>query len=233
MNHKNEKTQWSRICPKCGGTVYHKSRQDRNRREREGRTCGGKANEDCKVISKAQRKKLSEALMGTTYPNRRARPDKTTPPKWTRPCPNCDTTIGYHGEYHHYQRAVKQNTLCNACAIIECEGTLADKMRKNPKFVKQMRATKAGFKDWAEYQKKYPKWKKYKAAVWSETYKSLNRNPILENFELRGRCGVEGAYQIDHIVSVKEGFKRRLSPKTIGAYSNLRMIPWKENRTKG
>jgi hypothetical protein len=103
----------------------------------------------------------------------------------------------------------------------------------NPNSIKKMRATKAGFSSWAEYCKRYPKWKRYKAEVWKITYKSLRDNLTLENFNKRGKCGVEGAYQIDHIASVRTGFDKNISPKTVGAYKNLRMIPWRENLLKG
>jgi len=56
---------------------------------------------------------------------------------------------------------------------------------------------------------------------------------ILENSnKLRGRCGVQGAYQLDHILSKKYGFENNISPEIIGNINNLRFIPWKENRSK-
>jgi hypothetical protein len=55
----------------------------------------------------------------------------------------------------------------------------------------------------------------------------------LENFDKpRGICGTDGAYQLDHITSIKKGFLQRISPDVIGNISNLQFIPWKENRTK-
>lgn len=56
---------------------------------------------------------------------------------------------------------------------------------------------------------------------------------ILENYDkLRGLCGVEGAYQLDHIISKKYGFHNKITPEQIGCISNLRFIPWEENRKK-
>ena len=48
----------------------------------------------------------------------------------------------------------------------------------------------------------------------------------------RGLCGVDGAYQLDHIISVKCGFDNNISPEIIGAIGNLQFLPWKENRNK-
>lgn len=49
----------------------------------------------------------------------------------------------------------------------------------------------------------------------------------------RTKCGVLGGYQIDHKISVKEGFDKGIPSYEIGCVSNLQMLPWKENRTKG
>jgi hypothetical protein len=48
----------------------------------------------------------------------------------------------------------------------------------------------------------------------------------------RGKCGVEGAYQLDHVRSIKECFDLGLSPEVAGAPENLQMLPWKVNRAK-
>jgi hypothetical protein len=43
---------------------------------------------------------------------------------------------------------------------------------------------------------------------------------------------VDGAYQLDHITSISEGFSKNISPEVIADMSNLRMLPWKENLLK-
>ena len=48
----------------------------------------------------------------------------------------------------------------------------------------------------------------------------------------RGRCGVEGAWQLDHIISIKYGFENNISAEEISKKENLRMLPWKENLSK-
>jgi len=228
MNHLNYVTQWSRKCPKCGGVIYHQSKKDRDRRERENRTCGGKANLNCKLISKDQRKKLHDALIGVSWP-KSGRVDKSTKPKWTRKCPRCGKTIGYHGKSEHFRRAEKNNSMCFSCVAIVND---FQKNRVNPKKIKKMRATKAGFSSWSEYVRKFPKWKRYKAEVWRLTYANLRKNPPLPNYEKRGLCGVKGAYQIDHVTSVRLGFDKKIKPEVIAEYKNLRMLPWKDNLLK-
>lgn len=231
MNHKNEITEWVRICPKCGGQVYHKSKKDRNRREKEGRTCGGKANLNCKIISKEQRKLQRCSLKGKS-PNhdQTKRRRKNTPTQFSRNCPKCNNII-YYSNQRQLKYSDRDDRLCNRCTKYEYKLTWKDVITENS--IKQMRATKAGFKNWSEYKLKFPKWKRYKAEVWKHTRKSLKHNPILKNFNKRGRCGVKGSYQVDHIISVRDGFNKHISPKKIGAYGNLRMLPWKENLLKG
>lgn len=54
----------------------------------------------------------------------------------------------------------------------------------------------------------------------------------LPNFEKTGRAGIEGAYQLDHKVSIKYGFDNNIDPEIIGHIENLEMIPWELNRSK-
>jgi len=55
---------------------------------------------------------------------------------------------------------------------------------------------------------------------------------ILENSEKRGHSGKNGAYHLDHIVSIKFGFDHNIPPEIIGDIKNLRFIPWKQNLAK-
>ena len=56
---------------------------------------------------------------------------------------------------------------------------------------------------------------------------------VLENSDkLRGLCGVEGAYQLDHIIPIQYGFDNNIPPEIIGHIDNLQFIPWEENNAK-
>ncbi|MCG7944918.1 MAG: hypothetical protein N0C84_01080 [Candidatus Thiodiazotropha taylori] len=57
---------------------------------------------------------------------------------------------------------------------------------------------------------------------------------LLENYDKpRGLCGVKGAYQLDHIVSISKAYDLGWKPEEVANLTNLRFIPWKENRLKG
>lgn len=50
--------------------------------------------------------------------------------------------------------------------------------------------------------------------------------------KIRTIAGVDGGYQLDHIYPVSKGFENSIPPHLIGSVENLRMIEWKENRSK-
>lgn len=66
----------------------------------------------------------------------------------------------------------------------------------------------------------------------TETNYIKNLEIINPNGYVRTLCGVEGGYQLDHIISIKQGFDEGISPEIIGGLNNLQMLPWKDNRDK-
>lgn len=45
--------------------------------------------------------------------------------------------------------------------------------------------------------------------------------------------GMDGGWQLDHILSIKYGFDNNIDPAIIGASENLQMLKWQDNRKKG
>jgi hypothetical protein len=82
-----------------------------------------------------------------------------------------------------------------------------------------------------EYLHKNSSFKEYKQKVWHVT-KQQPINLLQHSDKLRGLAGVPGAYQLDHIVSIKEGHEKNISPTIIGDIKNLQFLPWKENLQK-
>jgi len=71
----------------------------------------------------------------------------------------------------------------------------------------------------------------YKSRV--EGYQRKQDLSSLENIDKpRTLCGVEGGWQLDHIIPIKYGFDNNIPPELIADISNLQMLPWKDNRTK-
>jgi hypothetical protein len=76
-------------------------------------------------------------------------------------------------------------------------------------------------------------YKKYYKLVRNLTNKNLKKYSYLfSDLDKLGRCGVDGAYQVDHIFSIKEGFIRDLPPSLISNPSNLNVIRWEDNLSK-
>lgn len=77
--------------------------------------------------------------------------------------------------------------------------------------------------------------KVYRRLVQNETEKIYRMHgQIINPHNLpRRKCGIEGGYQLDHKVSVREGFEKKIPACEIAHINNLQMLPWKENRKKG
>lgn len=82
-----------------------------------------------------------------------------------------------------------------------------------------------------DYLKLKPEFDKYKSKVWSITKKQPLH--LLENIDKRALAGTKGGFQLDHIISIKDGFNKKISVDLIGHISNLRVITWEENLKKG
>jgi len=73
----------------------------------------------------------------------------------------------------------------------------------------------------------------YKVRRLTEATYEKNKDTINPNGHPRARAGVEGGYQLDHIVSVKHGFDNGIPPEEIASIENLQMLTWEDNRAKG
>lgn len=74
----------------------------------------------------------------------------------------------------------------------------------------------------------YKNYKRLVHALSNETYIN-NMDIINPNNYPRTLCGVDGGWQLDHIIPVLECYTKGISPKQAAELSNLRMLPWREN----
>jgi hypothetical protein len=74
-------------------------------------------------------------------------------------------------------------------------------------------------------------WKRYLRNVHgaSQRIYEANIDRINPNRHPRTLCGVEGGWQLDHIISIKECFARGMTVEEASSIENLRMLPWKDN----
>jgi hypothetical protein len=89
---------------------------------------------------------------------------------------------------------------------------------------------------------KHPRWNpdRSKLSHYGSKVRALSERVYRENIDIinperhpRGRCGVPGAYQLDHKRSIKECFLNDVSAEEAAALDNLQLLPWKDNRSKG
>lgn len=215
-------TIYLRNCPGCDVEVSYKNKRCWYNANRASAKCKKCQNECTKEIVK------NKIAKGETWGGSRNKErEKTLERPYKRNCPECSSEMKYAREDIR-NTAEKRGALCNSCSTKVYKKTFNDVISEE--HIKQMRATKAGFDSWEEYVEKYPKKQFYKREVWRLTYK----NPLneLQHWEKRGRCGVKGAYQLDHIQSINWGWENKIPAEVIAHWDNLRMIPWKENREK-
>lgn len=81
-----------------------------------------------------------------------------------------------------------------------------------------------------DYKSNYTR---YRSQVYKYTYKNKPKYKKWDNFDKIGLCGVDGAYQLDHIIPIKFGFDNNICPWVIGHIDNLQIIPWMDNLIKG
>jgi hypothetical protein len=64
-----------------------------------------------------------------------------------------------------------------------------------------------------------------------KTYKKYHQEINPYNYP-RTLCGMESGYQLDHIISMREGFDSGLTPEYLARKENLQMLTWQENNKK-
>lgn len=206
---------YKRNCPNCNSEIEYKNPRSFKWAERDNKEC-----------RKCYSKKISDTLKGRPT-GRKRRKNSEIEKKYFRDCPKCNNPIGYSTKNTLYE-GNRKNTLCNSCRSYEY-GTNWNNIITD-KHINKMRATKAGYNSFEEYVEKYPEKEMYKRNVWRLTYQ--NDLTVLENWDKRGRCGVKGAYQLDHIYPISKGYENKIPPEELARMDNLRMIPWKQNLLK-
>jgi hypothetical protein len=222
MSKVTKHSEFERNCPECNDVLYYSSKRNLQRAIGNNNVC-----RSCRKMPKLMKDSLSEYWIGRkrlNYPKHRK---VTVHSEWYRNCELCNKKIYYKSEYNR-NLAETKNSVCNSCSTYKYKKTW--EYRITDEHTKQMRATKAGYDTFEEYMEDLPEKKKYHRYVWRITYQQDLES--FENYDKRGRCGVEGAYQIDHIISIDEGYRSDIPPEKIGDISNLQMLTWEDNLSK-
>ena len=215
---------YERECPNCKTEIQYTDRSNFVRAINKNSLCN-----KCTVRNTPEViEKIRSSMLGKTYPNRASNTQKGKDLPFKRNCPNCNNELGYASQFS-FNRAIKQNSVCNSCSSILYKKSWAYVIKEE--HIKKMAAKKAGYTTYEAYLADLDNRKKY----YREVRKITRQQDIslLENYDkLRGLCGVEGAYQLDHIIPVSAGYEQGLPAEKIGHISNLQIIPWKDNLLK-
>jgi hypothetical protein len=211
---------YKRNCPNCDYELEYTNKRSWYNAKKANSKCKACYNKSTSNTLKKKYKSGEIAIVPRKKDSELIKPFK-------RNCPECGNEMSYVSE-GTLNTSIKKNTVCNSCSTYKYNKTFNDIIK--PEHTLQMRASKAGFQNFDEYKLRYPKKQFYKREVWRLTY----QHPLdtLEHWELRGRCGVEGAYQLDHIKSINWGWENGIAPEVIAEWDNLRMIPWRTNLLK-
>lgn len=208
-------------CTDCGEPKYYK-----NANSYKAVKCLAKKN-GYSYCSKCFGKRASIKTKGKKNPSYKR--SSNIEKKFFKPCPKCDQSQGYSTE-KLMKEAIRLNTLCNTCSgIVNRKGHKMNNKISHERRL-ELIAKREGFTSYETYQDTLKGFKRYLLRVWRLTYKQPLES--LENFNRRGMSGIPGAYQIDHKISVKDGYLHNLPESDIASINNLRMIPWEENIKK-
>ena len=206
---------YKRNCPTCNSEIEYKNPRSFK--------WASNDNTECRTCYS---KKISKSLKGKPT-NRKRRKDSEIIKSHFRDCPECNSPIGYSTK-STLKEGIRKNTICNSCSAYKYNKTFNDVITEE--HINKMRASKAGFDSFEEYVEKYPEKEMYKRNVWRLTYR--NDLTILEHWDKRGKCGVDGAFQLDHIYPVSKGYENNIPPEELAKMDNLQMLPWKMNLLK-
>ena len=206
---------FTRECPKCKKEINYKSKYNHRDAVQEGRVC-----KSCGLKGRSQKE-----IYGERY--------EEILEKRGKGISRAIVEAKERGEYWHdkvtearHKNGTFKHSPDRRKQIVE--QTIFKKKGKEHVHVKKY--LKENSLTWEEYQSQQSEYYKYAKEVWWWTRKQDIRH--LPNVGKRGKAGVEGAYQLDHIIETSEGFVKGIHPKMIGDISNLQMITWEENNKK-
>lgn len=140
-------------------------------------------------------------------------------------CDSCE--LKFDRSYEILMRdTAKGRVLCPTCRYVAAGKAVTESQTG------QKRLSILGDKN-PNYNPNKTEFYRYCRAVTRATYANRHIYSKWENFDKIGLCGVEGAYQLDHIMPKRYGFENGIPPEQIGDIQNLQIIPWLDNRIKG
>lgn len=138
-------------------------------------------------------------------------------------CDECH--VLYNIRYGHVSR--KEVHHCITChKRLRMKGNKFGKANKNKKALSGDQHPR-----WNPNKSEFLKYSRRVHWLTKKTYQEFKDLINPQNYP-RTLCGVSGGYQLDHKMSIHEGFIKNVPPDMLADPSNLQMLPWIENRKK-
>jgi|APSaa5957512576_1039674.scaffolds.fasta_scaffold03254_5 hypothetical protein len=199
---------YTRICPQCGNEIKHKSKYNCRDAKSENRLC-----KSCMHKGKSHREKYGDRYDDITERTRASL--KKVKHTW-------------HDKIAASRRKNGTNRISDKQKKWLSENGNFSKTGENHVHIKKILDEQNITYD--EYLDRLSDYNRYKREVTILT-RRIDVSMLL-NVEKRGKCGVDGAYQLDHIVEISEGYVNGVSPSELASIDNLQFIPWQENMKK-
>ncbi len=84
---------------------------------------------------------------------------------------------------------------------------------------------------WNPDKTKFEEYKRQVRRLSEQVYRTY-KDVINPSNLKRAVAGICDGYQLDHIISIKEGFEKKIPVCEISHINNLQMLPWQENLAK-
>jgi len=136
-----------------------------------------------------------------------------------------------------YKNPKKMRQEIRTCIGKDCDITFQVNQASKKKYCShscQQRTANVAAKGVGSRSIRNPKIKEYtqyarKVHRLSQKVYEEHKDILNPNNHPRTLCGVEGGWQLDHIIPIKECFEKGLSEEEVASLDNLRMLPWKTN----
>lgn len=197
-----------RKCPKCNSDIIHKGKHNCINAEKDGKLC-----KKCMHSGKSQKD-----MYGDKYEEiieKRSTSLKKVNHWWQEKIVESRKINGTYVHTKEYKDWLSKNSVFN------------DTGKNHVKIKKILKEKNISYE---EYLDKFSAYQIYHKLVRYLTNKQDLKS--LKYFNKRGKCGVKGAYQLDHIIEISEGFVNNIDATIIADIKNLQFIPWEENIKK-
>lgn len=187
-----------------------------------------------KVITSESRKKISKALKGkelgpqSDEHRRKISEARKGQTPWNKGLSKDDPRVQ---KYAEAQTGVPKNHSEEGLLRIRENGSKSFSGENNPWYGKDRSKELSPRYLGETYNSDFRRYRNQVSMMTEKVYREF-KDEINPNNFLRARAGIEGAYHLDHIVSVKEGFEKGIPAEVIADKSNLQMLPWLENLLK-